>query len=67
MFIRQCQKTDAYACFALAQMRAKGKGLARSEPDADALTERARMLCRMRKQPACQRLFPELSADELPH
>jgi hypothetical protein len=66
MFIRQCRKTDAYACFALAQMHVKGKGLARSETDALALTERARMLCRMRKQPACTQLFPKLGAGKVP-
>lgn len=62
MFVRQCETTGAYGCYALAQMHAAGRGMPASDVKAKALMDRARSLCRRRSDPLCPRMFPDHEA-----
>jgi TPR repeat protein len=63
MFVRACRGSDAVACYALAEMHATGRGMKQSKTKAQALIERAQMLCRINaEQPVCASLVPETIA-----
>jgi TPR repeat protein len=63
MFVRACRRSDAIACYALAEMHATGRGMKQSEVNARALIERAQMLCRINaQQPVCASALPQAAA-----
>jgi hypothetical protein len=63
-FVRACRGSDAVACYALAELRATGRGMKRSETHARALIERAQMLCRIYvQQPVCASLPPNAATE----
>ena len=56
ILVRQCHDVDAAACLAVARIYKDGIGLQPSNESALALIARARMLCRVNRQPVCKAL-----------